>query len=265
MDEVLKSYRELLDAARTHLAELAEIQSWVYADRDNINVEPAGSTRRDVPAPAFKPTSSPPTTSVPAKVSLPVPSPISTPELRLEEISKPHLITHTAKTRETDVPNTPNRLPSKEESPSEKTGKKTFSLTPRSPVPPPELTDLKKLIATIAPTLRLVETVPAVATTGLHRVPEGAIALILTPKNMSAEASAFLQAVAKAVELRFGPCGILDNHALVTAKQAFPPPGPRLIPIADPMLYLRDPLRKADLWNDIRRKLGTTRSRMAST
>jgi hypothetical protein len=225
MNPLRQRTQELVAQTRQYVTDLTQSQLWIHGHEQ----------------PPVQPQS-------PRIVSPAAPTPVAAPIAPQAPRVRPTAL----KAPEPPPPNPVAEPESKTESPT----KIPFHLTPSPAFAPIDLQDLKKLIGTLAPALRLVEAFPTTAITSIQHIPKGAIALILTPKHVSAEVNAFLEAVAKAVELRFGPCGILDSHALVSAKQSFPPPGPRLIPIADPMIYLREPMRKAELWNEIRRKLG---------
>lgn len=257
MSPLLAGYKELLAQTQQYLTELStEGQAWVYADPSSWpktapqpQPQPQARVAAPVPPQPPAPRTQPAPLSQPAPVRRPEPAvpaapPGSTPVATAPPTPKPQPVTPPAAVEpqktETDA-NVPHQ---------------PFSLTPAPAVVTPDLADVKALISSVAPAMRLIETIPAAGVKSVQRIPEGAIALILTPHQMNPQANMFLEAVADAIELRFGPCGILDSHALVSAKQKFPAPGPRLIPIADPSIYLREPMRKAELWNEIRRKLG---------
>lgn len=256
MSPLLASYKQLLAQTQHYLTErAAEGQDWVYADLSRFPKtlplqRPVAAPPPPRPVAALPP---PPPQRVPVTaVPPPTPPPAPRPTV-VAPLCPPPPVAAPAPRPQTAAkgPAEPPADPKEAQAPHQ-----PFVLTPMMPMLLPDLKDVKTLIANVAPALRLIEAVPVSVVKSVQRIPEGSIALILTPQQMNPQANTFLEAVANAIELRFGPCGILDSHALVSAKQKFPAPGPRLIPIADPTIYLREPMRKAELWNEIRRKLG---------
>lgn len=115
--------------------------------------------------------------------------------------------------------------------PAQKESGVKFPLFPKEPAAPLDLSDIKKAMQALFPQVLVMDEVPHPVEPSFY---------LLAPKVTTPLLKAFLGHLLKAVNVQFGPC------LLVTSRPRSESP---IISLPEDLtLYLREPVRKAELW-----------------
>lgn len=239
MNTMEESLRELVVQTKDYVANTYDRKDWVSADPEGYvffkSMAQGRTTPRAEPASA-KPTQmiskpliavvSKPQTSAPADRPLPLERQPAPQRQMAKAPTQPIVAEGKAKKVEEEKPG--------------------FALVPMPPAEAIDIDDLRKAVHRLAPQLKIIDTVPVPKAPKAPTIRPNAIAVLVAGRT-SSEGHRFLRSVAQAIEVSFGICEITDS------KQAIQ--GLCTIDLADPMIYLQKPLRKAQLWAEISAKL----------
>lgn len=113
-----------------------------------------------------------------------------------------------------------------------------IALIPMPQVTPLDVSDFQKVLTDFAPSLKVLAPLSE---------DRKEIALVLIVSKNTGPGMRFLRAVADAVSASFGPCQIKEGVVKTSSTKQ--------LAIPDPELYLREPIRKAELWTEIKHLL----------
>lgn len=237
MSTIKKSLHELVVQTKDYVANTYDRKDWVSADPEGYAFFKALAQRRTTPR----------AEPAPAKPTQMISKPL------IAVVSKPQVSAPVARPLPPAAPPAPQRpmapiqpIVADEKKKKVEVEKPGFALVPMPPVESIDLGDLRKAVSKLAPQLKIIDTVPVPKAPNAPTIRPNAIAVLFAGRT-SSEGQRFLRSVAQAIEVTFGICEITDS------KQAIQ--GLCTIDIIDPMIYLQEPLRKAQLWIEISAKL----------